>query len=325
MEKLSFLKSQSILISNHLSQISSEVSKSIQQSKCAIQLKYIIEHETLIQHLEKANWCRQRSCPICNYIKSIKWRIRIFAGLPKLIDKLKDHHFLFLTLTQKNCHQSDLRLKVKEMEKAWKRFVSSSFPGIGYLKTLEVTRAYDCFYANEYLGRFGSTLIKKWQSSLKFHNIWIPKLWKQYSSEMVHPHIHCLLLVKPDYFNESYLDHLDWVINWRLASRLSYNPSVRIKLVKQQNLNDAIFETTKYCFKPFDLGTDRLGAFLPRQLYGLRLISIGGVFKNYFSQKQLDSIDSNLVSGTEFSQSGMMKVTYDWCNEYSEYSISKIG
>ncbi len=323
MEKLSYLKSESLIICYNLSKISSEVSRAIRQCECGQQLKYVIESGNLEQHLQKAYWCKQRSCPICNYIKSIKWRLRIFTGLPKLLEDYKNHHFLLLTLTQRNCHQAELRNTIKSMEKAWKEFNSKNFPGIGYIKTLEITRSYDCFYANEYIGRFGSTLIKKWQKSLKFHNCWIPELWKEYASEMVHPHFHCLIMVKPEYFNENYIDHLTWVTRWRLALKTNYNPSVRINLIK--NLKDAIFEVTKYCIKPIDLKNDRLGSFIPRQLHKLKLISIGGIFKKYFNEEQLDSIDNNLISGTEYKQSGLLEVTYNWSELYNEYNLTSIS
>ena len=74
------------------------------------------------------------------------------------------YHWLFLTLTQKNCLISELRETILEMNKSFKRLTKLQQWAIeGWIKSLEVMQGED-----------GNA----------------------------HPHFHCLLMVSPSYFRE---------------------------------------------------------------------------------------------------------------------------
>jgi plasmid rolling circle replication initiator protein Rep len=159
--KLNYLKALSLQAAEELRQISTEAVHARRQSKCADYLRYAIERDTLLMHLNKSNFCKQRTCPVCAWLRSTKLRIRFFRGLPRLLDDHPGYPFILLTLTVRNCNFSELRHVVQEFEKSWNRLTGRvSFPAVGYLKSLEVTRPYDCFYAGHYLGRFGTKVDK---------------------------------------------------------------------------------------------------------------------------------------------------------------------
>ena len=319
--KLNYLKTLSLQAAEQLQHISSEEFHARRQSRCANYLRYAIERDTLLMYLNQANFCQLKTCPVCSWLRSTKWRIRIFRGLPLLLSEYPDYPFIFLTLTLRNCHFSELRSVIRELEKSWNRLAGRvSFPALGYLKSLEVTRPYDCFYAGHYLGRFGTKLIKYWQRELKKRGVWQSSLWNERFCEQVHPHIHCLMMVHPSYWDSSnYLHQSDWTSLWKSAAQLNYQPVVDVRRVKQ--LDSAVLEVSKYCVKSSDM-VDRLGCLINRSLYRLRLLSVGGVFNSYFSQASLDKIDTTLTSGDELYQNGVPCI-YEW--DTDRYILTRVG
>jgi plasmid rolling circle replication initiator protein Rep len=319
--KLSYLKRASLLSLAEMAKISSEDVRIFRQSQCANFLDYSIDADWN-KHLNRANFCRQRSCPVCSWLRSVKWRIRIFRGLPQLLRDYSssDYFFLFLTLTVRNCHFSELRFQCKQLQDSWGRFSRlASFPAIGLLKSLEVSRPKDCFYLEHYLGRFGSKEIRTWRSELELRGFPL-RFWSEYFSEEVHPHIHVLMMVSKSYWREgNYLDHSDWVSLWKRSARLDYDPIVDIRSVR--SINDGVFEISKYCLKTAHM-IDSIGYLISRQLSGLKLLQCGGVFRDYFSQSQLDRIDQDFKLGDEFFQEGV-SLSYEWAGD--RFHLSQLG
>jgi plasmid rolling circle replication initiator protein Rep len=308
--KQNYLKALSLKACESLNQISTEATHAAKQSRCGEFLHYAVNASDLSMKLNRANFCHQRTCPLCCWLRSAKWRIRIFQGLPGLLRDYPNYPFLFLTLTAKNCHIGELRSHVRMMEKGWSRLSNlQCFPAIGYLKAVEVTRPRDCFYAGHFVGRMGQSLINRWINHLKKQPNWNPRLWREYYCEECHPHMHILMMVSPSYFEaEEYINHSRWQFLWRRSARLEYSPVVDIRRVDE--LTNAIFETSKYCLKSNDM-VDVLGCLTVRQLHGLRLLSVGGAFNDYFSQRAIDAIAATGELGTEQYQEGI-PCWYEW-------------
>jgi plasmid rolling circle replication initiator protein Rep len=319
--KFNYLKTLSLQAVEQLQHISSEEAHARRQARCADYLRYAIERDTLLMYLNQANFCGLKTCPVCSWLRSTKWRIRIFRGLPRLLSEYPEYPFIFLTLTVRNCHFSELRSVIRHLEESWHRLAGRvNFPALGYLKSLEVTRPYDCFYAGQYLGRLGRKLIKLWQRELKNRGVWQSSLWTELFCEQVHPHIHCLMMVHPSYWDSSnYLYQSEWVSLWKSAAQLDYQPVVDIRRVEE--LEGAVLEVSKYCVKSSDM-VDRLGCLINRSLYRLRLLSVGGVFNSYFSQASLDKIDITLSSGDEVYQNGVPCI-YEW--DIDRYILTRVG
>lgn len=318
--KLNYLKASSLKACDSLAQIDSEASNAGRQFRCAEFLQYAIDAETLAMALNRANFCKQRTCPVCCWLKSVKWRIRIFQGLPQLLRDYPDYPFVLLTLTVKNCHIGQLRSNIRMMEQGWSRLNDlQCFPAIGYLKSVEVTRPRDCFYAGQFVGRMGEALIKRWIGYLKKRVNWNPHLWREYFCEECHPHIHILMMVSPSYFTSEYINHPRWQFLWRRSARLEYDPVVDIRRVGE--LHNAVLETSKYCLKSNDM-VDVLGCLTVRQLHGLRLLSVGGAFNDYFSQGAIDAIAATDELGTEHYQQGI-PCHYEWNGE--KYCLTRLA
>lgn len=229
---------------------------------CSGYLKFAADQGKLV--LKEVWFCRVRHCPVCQWRRSLKMRAMMYQKIDGIIAQYPSHRWVFLTLTVKNCHITELRQTLSEMNSGWQRLVQTKrFKGVvdGFIRTTEMTR---------------------------------PKRLPN----KVHPHFHAMLLVKSTYFNRDYIKQNEWVDMWIRAMRLDYFPQVNIKAVKpnkkkttEENtaqLQDAILETFKYSVKPSDmLAYDDQGDWLceiTKQTHKLRFVATGGVLKGILKE-----------------------------------------
>lgn len=224
--------------------------------------------------------CKVRWCAICQWLKQRVWRRRFVQGIPAMLEVYPASRLLFLTLTVKNCPIGDLRSQIEYMGQSFQRLMQRRHIKslvLGYAKSLEVTKGAD---------------------------------------GTAHPHFHVLLLVKSTYFKSgNYLSHDDWMLLWRQASRLDYDPYIHIQTIKPKKngvdgkhgkgIIGSICEVAKYTVKPSDL----LGApidkktgkkvkytgeishrdwflELTKQMHGTKAMNLSGVFKEFMSQEE---------------------------------------
>jgi plasmid rolling circle replication initiator protein Rep len=218
------------------------------------------------------------------------WRARFFKALPKILDDYPGHKWIFLTLTVRNCQLNNLRSTVTGMSKSWNKFSKyKAFPGVGWVRSLEVTRGKD---------------------------------------RSAHPHYHCLIMVQPSYFKSAkYLSNAKWRELWQRAIVSDYLPVVNVKTVKpcpgdSHPMIRGILECLKYGVKESDLlsDSDWLDG-LTSQMDKLRSIALGGVVSQYLredepedlihSDEEDDSIDELLDEYPE--------VFFDWRKSVSRY------
>lgn len=223
---------------------------------CGSWLEFHVQAEAWKLH--KANFCRFKFCPYCMWRRSLK----IFGQMSKVMEYLsanpetKDYRFVFLTLTQRNCTGEELPAMIDRMMKAWSTVLKWDRGLVfrGSFRTLEVTVNQEC---NTY-----------------------------------HPHFHVIFAVREDYFWKErlwYLSHSDWMMVWRVAMKLDYDPSVRIERVKEDSekgYGKAVAEVSKYAVKdsdfvgmdiPYDKSKEYLYT-LANGLYNRRLLSWTGCF-----------------------------------------------
>ena len=220
--------------------------------------------------LQHANFCKDRLCPMCNWRRSLK----IFAQVSKVMNCMNDYDFLFLTLTVKNCVAADLPKTVQALYDGWRYLYNKNkeFKTVisGTFRSLEVTR-------NKKDGTF-------------------------------HPHLHCILAVKPSYFKKGYISQKRWSELWAHACDLDYNPIVHIQKVKDsgKGISGAVAEVSKYSVKgsdflyPEDIDNSCkfVQAFL-NSLSGRRLCGWTGIFSRIRKQLQLDDIENGDLVHTD--------------------------
>lgn len=215
-------------------------------------------------HLVKANFCRNRLCPMCQRRRSLK----IYSDISKIVNCLPDYVFLHLVLTVPNCPGSDLSFTIDLMNRCASKFFSLSpikkaFKGC--IRCLEVS--------------------------------YNPK------RNDFHPHFHCLLAVSKSYFkSRDYLKYdiiqRLWSAIWKCRdkylrnSKFNYDFFLSVQLMIYDFLqvyisradDGSLPEIAKYCVKPleFDSSLSERAAVLDilySVLNGKRLIYFSGVFQ----------------------------------------------
>ena len=222
--------------------------------------------------LQAAEFCRDRLCPMCSWRKSLVTFSQL-SDIMLRIDATTDGLVpIFLTLTMRNCGSSDLADCISLLLKSWSRMMNSKQNrrpfriAVGWFRALEIT----------YNKKDGT--------------------W--------HPHIHAILLVEPDYFEnpDKYIDQREWEAEWQWALGVDYKPRVDVRTIKGSQAK-AIAEVAKYTVKPgewLDLddgdGTDERVELLARVLKGRRLTAFGGLMKETRKAlKQEDAETADLV------------------------------
>jgi len=269
-------------------------------SKCAEILEYgwvFDDNYQFFLRLFNAHFCRVRSCPICQWRRSLLWVSRFFDAFPLIHENYQDMRYFFLTLTVENCPVTELRSTIQHMNKSFERMTKlGDFPALGYVRSLEVTKERD-LYINS----------KGEKSKLPRRGY---KLFKKARPDYCHPHFHVLCAVPPSYFGRNYLSTKDYAVMWQKSLRSEYTPVCDVRIVKPKDsiidftgepispkkaalegILSAVTETVKYTLKPSDMVDDPAWFHeVARQLHKMRAVSLGGVFKQFFSVEDDDLI-----------------------------------
>lgn len=235
---------------------------------CGTYLEYKITPTE--KRLQRANFCRDRLCPMCNWRRSLK----IFGQVSRVMDVLeqRNYQFLFLTLTVQNVPMDELSAGVDDLLAGWRYLYNKNSVFrraiAGTYRSLEVT------YSQE-------------------HHNW-------------HHHLHVVLVVKSDYFVRHYVSQKEWRQLWAKACALTYDPSVDIRKIRPKKIGglaSAVAEIARYTVKDNDYlsGSEvlqqskvrgLLDGLVARRLYGMT-----GVFREVAQQLRLDdAVDGDLVN-----------------------------
>jgi len=208
--------------------------------------------------------CNDRLCPACNFRRSQ----RTFAKLIRIIQAKeftdKNYKLIFLTLTLKNVEQADLGKGINHILYSFKKFILNKRivrMNKGFFRSLEIT----------------------------FNQ----------ESRTYHHHLHIVFVVNKSYFDDSkqYLKQSDFTDIWQSSAGLDYSPVVFVEKVKD---NKGIAEISKYAVKMdkelMNNLTDEEFKTLRDELFGRRLISMGGVIKDIAKKLKLNLNDNDIKS-----------------------------
>lgn len=255
--------------------------------------------------LHKANFCRDRLCPMCAWRRSYK----IFGQVSQIMNLIvSDYDFLFLTLTVPNCSADELISTLNKMSKAWLNLVRHKrIKSIlkGFFKALEITY--------------------------------------NKSADTFHPHFHAVLAVPKRYFkSELYIHRDDWLAMWQKAMNDYSITQVDVRKARSKkdlkfadtavsSLSSAVAEIAKYAVKSSDYLfdderlTDKVVSVLVPALAGRRLCSFGGCFLKAHQALQLDDAeDGDLIhiDGDLRSDIAVQIYRYGWsCGTYKLIEI----
>lgn len=289
--------------------------------------------------LKAAFLCRGRFCVVCQWRKSVMWTARFLEAMPKILRDYPTSRFLFLTLTIKACEISELRSTVDHLNKSWQRLSQrKDFPAIGFVRSTEVTRNWDVYYQDAYQGRMGTKTLKQWKRDHKGFDRERVRL--EVTAE-VKPHFHVLLMVSSSYFaGRNYMNQEDWTNLWQSCLRVDYSPVVDIRAIKpnkrwladnpeqppEQALAGAIVETVKYSIKPSDLIGEEKEADqqwllqLTKQLEKTKAIALGGIFRKYLSEAELENpSNEDLIGRKEDGEVSASSIYFGWREMVQRY------
>jgi plasmid rolling circle replication initiator protein Rep len=224
----------------------------------------------------------------------MQWQARLYQALPKLLTDFPDARFLFATFTIRNCAVEAVRYTLKLLAEGWKRMtLLALWPAIGWIRAVEIT-----------CGKDGSA----------------------------HPHVHALLLVKPDYFGEWYLQQHEWASMWGESLRLPYKPIVDVRAIKQNtkrsslNVNNVnvshmwfiVSEILKYSVKPSDMMRDHDWFLaLSDQVAKSRAVAVGGVLRKYLKKRGHEDLTAEPAE--EAPERTAESLFFGWKREVKRY------
>jgi plasmid rolling circle replication initiator protein Rep len=195
---------------------------------CGSMLKFLKERnvvsEEIRRRLVKANFCKYRFCPMCQWRKARKVCREVLGRLRTIEESHNGVALLFLTLTIKNEPLTELNRTIKHLSQAFQRLQQSKQYKDAVLGSIR---------AIEFLG-------------------------DNTEQGECHPHFHCLLVVRKSYFKKSdYINFEEWTSLWQRSLRVDYRPIINVQRVKPKGKMSAIvaaaLEVVKYSVTSSDL------------------------------------------------------------------------
>ena len=284
------------------------------QCSCCLEFAFAVDENGLCKlKLQNARFCRVRLCPVCQGRRALMWTAKTIQVIPKVLKENPKARFIMLTLTVRNCALSDLRNTLVDMHQAWRKLIQrKEFKVEGWIRSTEVTRADD---------------------------------------DTVHPHYHCLLMVKPSYFGDNYIKQERWVELWQESLKVSYRPVVDVRAIHAKKtasegqeahpFMSALVEVIKYTVKPSDVlkgdncqkpgqrvrMTDQDWLVeLTSQLHKTRAIATGGLLKDYL--KVLETEPEDLIHVDENAETMTDKesprIDFNWNGKKKRYQMQDL-
>lgn len=247
---------------------------------CGDTLRFIRREDGSLK-LYQAYFCKNKLCPMCNWRRSMKYSYQTSRIVDEAIKQEPKARFLFLTLTVKNVEGEALNSTISQLTKSFDRLFKRAKVQrnlLGYLRSVEVT-----------------------------HNG---------KDKTYHPHIHVLMMVKPNYFSgrgNNYITQKEWGAMWFQSLKVSYKPMIDIRTVKEtgKGLRGAVLETAKYPTKPIKLDVENKQVVddLYNGLYRKRQLGYGGLFKTIKKQLALDDAENGDLVHTSDDKENISKGT----------------
>ena len=280
--KLHELYKKALVLDNNL--ISESRMKSLEE--CGNNLLFSVNDKNE-KRLKGASFCRIRTCPMCNWRKSLKLFGQTSEIANIIINQDSSTRFLFVTFTVKNCDADKLSQTIDMMNMGFKSLTNKS-------KGVKITEK----FKNNMLG-------------------YIRAMEVTYNQEKdtYHPHIHCIFAVKAGYFKgNGYIKKTDWQYIWGECCKTDYEPIVNVQTIKNSTAK-AVAEVAKYPVKIDDLvnydnekkAIQALIVFT-KILKGRRLITFGGVFADIKKQLKLDDVETGDLVNLEDEKENFQEV-----------------
>lgn len=197
-------------------------------------------------------YCNHRHCPICQRQKALKWCSKLHQVMNDVPDLLEGR-WIYLTLTTRNCHVSDLRKTLERMIRGFYRLKRQNFwkrNVIGGIRFIEVNQGRE-------------------------------------DKQTAHPHFHCLLLVRPSMFSgNNYMSGERWSSAWQHCLGVPFPLRAHVHRLNNsgEELRREIARHVYYSMKPELHVSDRPWFLtMVNEVKGLRFVEPFGELRGYLS------------------------------------------
>lgn len=284
-------------------------------SNCSTYVEYEIALETGVIRLKRANLCRDRLCPTCNWRLAIRRAAEMQETIKYIATADPSAVGLLLTLTVRNCPADRLRWTIQHISQSFTRLRKHRLFARkieGYARSIEIT----------------------------YNPV----------TDTYHPHIHALLIVPKEYLTAP-IPQGEYARMWQKAAALDYLPIVDIRrtyappaddtaaddmsapemqviTARVSELEEGTKEAVKYFVKPAALRALLASEDLDElaiALSGHRLIAYGGCIKA--ARAALGYTDTPIDTPAEETETDIVptpdtqleKLAFTWCMSTSSY------
>lgn len=284
-KKMSARKKTSVIIGEKLCSIG-EYKRGQFMLACNQKIQFTLD-ENCKAHITNAHLCRDRLCPTCSHLLSIK-RYNEMVRCLEYIGPSK-YDWRFVTLTIKNCRVDELKETISQMLKAWDKL--NKRRGVkkilcGWARSLEVTY-------NDNTGTF-------------------------------HPHLHVLCAFEkncaPNYLEVRQV----WADAMELKyTPICDIIAPYVKNSKWDTYKSAIVEAFKYCVKSKNVVDMPLYAFkcLVDGIKNKQMIAYSGIIKNARKQLKLNNKDVPDRVVDDISDKEVKTLILEWSFAETKYII----
>lgn len=223
-------------------------------------------------HVIRANWCRDRLCPLCAWRRSRRNAAILRRAIARCVRDRPSGRWIMITLTIPSLQACDLShgltcltrgWDILRHRRAWQRAI------IGAARSIEITRS----------TRTG----------------------------LYHPHLHAIIEVPAEYYTDAYIPHsllLDWWIDAQeaITSIRRTDLRVHIQAIDTPTARGPAEEASKYVVKGSDLlvcpddDLDEIAA----AVHGRRLVAYTGTIRMAIAAEGLtddpDALDADITS-----------------------------
>lgn len=204
------------------------------------------------------NSCKNRVCTICNW-RNARKKFSIMKQIFEIVDEQVHMEYMLLTCTIKNVKAENLSGTISDMMHAVNRMQSS----------------------------------RQWKKRVKAYVRNMEITYNKKRNDF-HPHIHYIIGVPTDYFNnpDLYWKTYHWRKLWETAMRIDYNSQFDIEPIKRgPDLEHSLCEISKYAVKMTSAVKEKSPEIVHQLMIAMkrrRLIAYGGIFKDAFKAIRAD-------------------------------------
>lgn len=240
---------------------------------CGDYLVFLENDDRTERKLDVGFFCGIRLCPGCAWRESIRNAERVASISGALADQKRV--MLMVTLTVPNVPADRLRHTVQHINRSWNRLVRRQ--------------------------RYAA-----WADSIR-------KLEITYNrhSETYHPHLHCIVYVKPGYFKgKTYISQQQLLQDWREVTGQPEITQVDIRRCRDRGTTNAVLEVAKYSAKASDYSqSEQVLDAMYEALHHTRLMTYAGKCKTLSTAYDGGELDEyRKLDTTKYT----MRVVYVW-------------